>query len=202
MDVKIQLLEEKLMNKIYKLEADYRDVKDSLDKSEVEREKLSERVLELESIVVITKAHKQLFKDNVCMELMSCNVSMKQVEPAVKSVLHNVTNLEINELPKMSTLVSMLPEMKALAYKQVGEELTKCNNLTLHSDGASKFGQHYQGFQVSASSGSYSLGLSEILTGSADIALQTHELDINLAASDGTGQMYWHTLKIQCQIVI
>jgi len=48
-------------------------------------------------------------------------------------------NLEINELPKISTLVYMLPEKAALAYKQVGEELTKCNNLSLHSDGTSKF---------------------------------------------------------------
>jgi len=54
---------------------------------------------------------------------------MRQVEPVIKSVLHNLTNLEINELPKMSTLVSMLPEKKVLAYKQVGKELTKYNNL-------------------------------------------------------------------------
>ena len=135
------------------------------------------------------------------MELMSFNVSMKQVEPVIRSVLHNLTNLEIDELPKMSTLVSMLPEMKALAYKQLGEELTECSDATLHSDGTSKFGQHYQGFQISALSGSYSLGLSEILTGSADVALQTLKIileDINLATSDGTGQNISACIKIPC----
>ena len=55
----------------------------------------------------------------------------------------------------------------------MSEELTKSNNLTLHSDGTSKFGQHYEDFQLSTSLGSYSLGLTEILTGSADVPLQT-----------------------------
>jgi len=73
-----------------------------------------------------------------------------QVELVIKSDLHNLTSFEINEIPKLSTVVFMLPEMKVLAYKQLGEELTQCSNLTLHSD---EFGQHYQGFQVSASSG-------------------------------------------------
>jgi len=40
------------------------------------------------------------------MELMSFNVDMKQVEPVIKSVLHNLANLEIVELPKLSTLVA------------------------------------------------------------------------------------------------
>ena len=35
------------------------------------------------------------------MELMSFNVGMKQVEPVIKSVLHNLTNLEVAELPKL-----------------------------------------------------------------------------------------------------
>ena len=67
------------------------------------------------------------------MELMSFNVSMKQVEPVIRSVLRNSTNLEIHELPKMSTLVSVLPEMKALAYKHLGEELMECSDATLHN---------------------------------------------------------------------
>ena len=37
---------------------------------------------------------------------MSFNVGMKQVEPVIKSVLHNLTNLEVAELPKLSTFIS------------------------------------------------------------------------------------------------
>ena len=132
------------------------------------------------------------------MELMSFNVGMKQVEPVIKSVLHNLTNLEVAKLPKLSTLVSMLPEMKTLAYQQLGEELTKNSNLTLHSDGTLKFGQHYGGFQVSTSLGFYSLGLTEILTGSADVALKTLKgilEDINFAVGNDTGQKILACIK-------
>ena len=167
-------------------------------RTKIERDEFSERLSQVESKMMATKTHKQLYNDSVrqcCMELMSFNVGMKQVETVIKSVL---TNLEVAELPKLSTLASMLPEMKTLAYHQLGEELTKSSNLTLHSDGTSKFGQHYGGFQVSTSLGSYSLGLTDILTGSADVALQTLKgilADISYAAGDGTGQKILACIK-------
>ena len=80
----------------------------------------------------------------------------------------------------------------------MSEELTKSNNLTLHSDGTSKFGQHYEGFQLSTSLGSYSLGLTEILTGSADVVLQTLKgilEDINFAVGNGTEQKVLACIK-------
>ena len=36
----------------------------------------------------------------------------------------------------------MYAEMKGLAYQQI-EEISKQENLTLHSDGTTKFDQHY-----------------------------------------------------------
>ena len=149
-------------------------ISECIEETKIERDELSERLSQVESKVVGTKTHKQLYNDNVrqcCMELMTFNVGMKQVEPVIKSVLHNLTDLEVAELPKLPTSVSMLPEMKTPAYQQVGKELTESSNLTLHSDGTSKYGQHYGGFQVSTSLGCYYLGLTEILTGSADVAL-------------------------------
>jgi len=193
-DVKMHLIEEKLLNKISELEATCSHLKECMDETRIERDQLSERLSQVKSKMVATKTHKQLYNDNVrqcCMKLMSFNVGMKQVEPVIKSVLHNLTNLEVVELPKLSTFVSMLLEMKTLVYQQLGEELTKSRNLTLHSDGTSKFGQHYEDFQVSTSLGSYSLGLTEILTGSAGVALQTLKRileDINFAVGNGTGQ--------------
>ena len=70
----------------------------------------------------------------------------------------------------------MYSELKGLTYQQVAEELSKTTNLTLHSNGTSKFGQHYGSFQISAQSAeeaisAYSLGLSEMVTGSAEKTL-------------------------------
>lgn len=104
---------------------------------------------------------------------MSFNVSMKYVEPVIRSVLHHLVNLEVDTLPKPATLVEMMAQMKGLACQQLAEKLTTTENLTLHRDGTSKFGQHYGGFQASTPDSAYSLGLSEMLTGSADITLNT-----------------------------
>ena len=60
----------------------------------------------------------------------------------------------------------MFAEMKGLACQQLVEELGEQENLTLHSDGTSKYGQHYYSFQVSTQDSAYSLGMAEMLTGS------------------------------------
>ena len=62
-------------------------------------------------------------------------------------------------------------EMKCLACDQISEEMDTQDNITLHSDGTSKFGKHYVSYQLSTEHSSYSLGLCEILTGSAELTL-------------------------------
>ena len=57
--------------------------------------------------------------------------------------------MEVETLPKPTTLVDMIAEMKGLACQQLAEQLTALEKLTLYSDGTPKFGQHYGGFQVS-----------------------------------------------------
>ena len=140
-----------------------------------------------------TKAHKQLYLDNVrqcCLELLSLNVGIRQVEPVIRSVLKNIAGFEVDALPQPGTLVRMYAEMKGLAYQQI-EEVSKQENLTLHSDGTTKFGQHYGSFQISAEGTVYTLGLSEMLTGSAEKTLDTLKQilnDIELAAGKPTSK--------------
>jgi len=57
--------------------------------------------------------------------------------------------------------------MKGLAYHQLNEELQEEENLTLYSDGTSTYRQHYYSFQISTPDSTYSLGLTEMLSGSA-----------------------------------
>ena len=89
------------------------------------------------------------------------------MEPVIRSVLRNIASIEVGELPKPSTLCGMLTEMKCLTYHQISDELGSQENVTLHSDGTSKFGQHYGSYQISADASVYSLGLCDMLTGSA-----------------------------------
>ena len=67
----------------------------------------------------------------------------------------------------------MLAEMKCLAYQQISDEVGSQENATLHSDGTSKFGHHYGSYQISTDASVYSLGLCDMLTGSAELTLHS-----------------------------
>ena len=57
------------------------------------------------------------FVDGVCqccIELLSMNVATSQVEPVIRSVLRNIASIEVGDLPKPSTLLEMLAEMKVI----------------------------------------------------------------------------------------
>ena len=157
-----------------------------------ERDELADRLEELESGTIHTK-NGQKYVDGVrqcCIELLSMNVATKQIEPVIRSVLRNIASFEVDALPKPSTLSGMLAEMKCIAYQQISDELDQHENLTLHSDGTSKFGEHYGSYQISTESSAYSLGLCDMLTGSADLTLLTLKQilgDLDVVAGVGTG---------------
>jgi len=92
------------------------------------------------------------------------NVGINNVNPVIRCVLNHIASFNIKELPQAPALTR---EMKGLAYQQLCEELQKGDNLTLHSDGTCKFGQYYYGFRVSTADSTNSLGLAEMLSGSA-----------------------------------
>lgn len=145
--------------------------------------------------------HGQTFLDGVrqcCIELLSTNVATKQVEPVIRSVPRNNASFEVDALPKPSTLSGMLAEMKCITYQQISEEVSKCDNVTLHSDGTSKFGEHYTSYQISTDSSVYSLGLCEMPTGSADLTLHVFKWilnDLDTVAGNGTGDKIISTIK-------
>ena len=185
-------LESGCNSKIKSLENEITQMHAIIDEKEMATEQLHERLNELDMKLLKTKEHKQLYLDNVrqcCLELLSLNVGIRQVEPVIRSVLKNIAGFEVDRLPQPGTLVRMYAEMKGLAYQQVAEELSEQGNLTLHSDGTSKFGQHYGSFQISVEGSAYTLGLSEMLTGSAEKTLDTLKQildDIELVAGKGT----------------
>ena len=158
-----------------------------------ETDQLAERLREFESQTLKTKQHRQFYLDSVqkfCMELMSLNVSTQNVEKVIRSVLQHIAGMNIENLPKPSTLIQMTTEMKGLTCQQLAEQLSRTKDLTLHNDEPSKFGQHYGGFQVSLPYSLYSLGLCEMLTESADLTLKSLQMilaDIEAVAGDGIG---------------
>lgn len=61
--------------------------------------------------------------------------------------------------------------MKVIAYQQLAEEFVESKFTTLHSDGTTKFGQHYGSFQISTDESAYTLGLMEMSSGSSKTTL-------------------------------
>ena len=92
------------------------------------------------------------------MELLSCNVGILNVEPIIKSVLM-LAGLQYDKLPKHTTINEMLIEGRCIAKNQLAETLSQAPHSTLHSDGTSKCGHKYIGYQVSTTEGSLSLGM-------------------------------------------
>ena len=164
-------------------------------------DQLRHRVAELETGMLETMANRKRFLDSVrqcCAELLSLNVGVANVEPVIRSVLKHVGGFEVQALPAPITLMRILTEMKVLACQQLSEELSKSKDVTLHSDGTSKWGQHYYSFQVSTSDSTYTLGLAEMLTGSTAKVMDTFKqilADMDLVGGENTGNVILAKIK-------
>ena len=183
------------------LKKDMISFKQSLKESENDYRRLFERLQELKFHTFETKEHQKKYLDNIsacCIELLSLNVSINNVEPVIRSVLKHIASFEIKELPHPTTLTRMYSEMKGLACQQLNEELKKGHNLTLHSDGSSKYGQHFCSFQLSTPDSTYSLGLTEMLSGSATQVLSTFQqilYDLELTSKSGSSHVILSKIK-------
>jgi len=169
--------------------------KSSLCDSEDKYECMLERLQEFESKCFETKGHQMKYLDNVrqcCLEVISLNFGVKNVEPAIRCVLKHIASFEIKELPQKSTVIRMFAEMKPLSFLQLSEDLLKEDNITLHNDGMSKFGQIYYSFQVSTAQSTYSLGLAEMLSGTT---FQQILSDIEIVAESGSGNLILFKIK-------
>ena len=102
---------------------------------------------------------KYLDNLRVCiMELLTHNVSTLKIEPVLQSVF-KLLNLKYDRFPQRTTINQILIESRSLAHVQIAETLTKTSHNTLHSDGTTKFGHKYQGYQVTTPEGSLTLGI-------------------------------------------
>ena len=143
-------------------------LREALDDVGSERDSLIQRIEELESHTFETKEHKRKYLDSVrqcCIELLAMNIGIRNVDPVIRCVLKHIVSIEVKE--------------------------SKQDNLTLHSDGTSKYGQHYYSFQVSTQDSAYSLGMAEMLTGSTTQVLHTFKQilsDVELVAGPNSGK--------------
>lgn len=109
------------------------------------------------------------------MELLSHNVGIQKVEPVIRAVL-KLAGIECERLPHHTAINDMLAEAHAMAQLQLTETLTQeGQHNVLHTDGTSKFGHKYAGYQISTEQATYTLGIRETDSGSAQTTLNTLE---------------------------
>ena len=65
----------------------------------------------------------------------------------------------------------MLAESLVIAQAQLAEKPVTSQYNTLHSDGTTKFGEHYGAVEVSTKSGTYTVGIRNMFSGSAQNTL-------------------------------
>jgi len=126
----------------------------------------------LHSKKLITFEHGKYTNElRVCiMELLSHNVAILQIVPIIQSVL-NLAGVTCNRLPKHTAINDMLIQARALSQMQLAEVLTQEDYHTLHSDGTTKFGHKYLAYQVTIEHETYTLGMWEVASGSAQSML-------------------------------
>ena len=169
------------------MKAEISHLKQEINDLQAERDDLIDKLkgsatIQLSHNKLPTKEHQQKYCPNIrqcCIQLLSLNVGIRNVEPIIRSVLHHLVGIEAADLPQYTALRNMLVEMKGIAYLQLIDELKNEENITLHSDGTTKFSHHYGSFQLSTSAKSLSLGLSDMASGTASATLEAFESLVN-----------------------
>lgn len=125
------------------------------------------------------------------MDILSHNVGINQIEPVIRSVLRLV-NVECNRIPQHTAISQMLLESRALSQIQLVKTLSEsdqCN--TLHSDGTTKFGHKYTGYQISTAETALTLGLQVNVTYYDNVITITHKCYHNKITQTHVGSGLW-----------
>ena len=104
-------------------------------------------------------------------ELLSLNVGLRNVEPIIRSVLHNIAHKTVGRLPSYALASKMLAESLVISHAQLGEKLAETGFNTLHTDGTTKYGEHYGAVEISTKESTYSIGMRSMFSGSAQNTL-------------------------------
>ena len=104
-----------------------------------------------------------------------CNVSLKNVNGVIQTVLKTLVGKVPQRLPSQGALCRILTEAKYIANKQVADEILSTTDIMadkascLHNDGTTKKHREYECYQTTLPTGkTLSLGMIEVPSQSAD----------------------------------
>ena len=131
---------------------------------------------ERREVVEIYDDEKKSYKPELQMcvhSLLENHVSTARVAPVIEACL-KLGGKTANKLPSATTVNNMNVQRLVLAQKQLAEEVSTKEHLTIETDETSKYGTKYGVFAVRDDEGrGYVLGLREMTTKSGQDTLQT-----------------------------
>ena len=156
--IKEQKVQKKLMDEVDALEQENLELQDVVDELMASNEDIT--------------FEKGRYTDSIrscCYELLSLNVGIRNIRPVIKSVFSNIAKRSVDRLPSKTTLCDMMVECLTAAQSQLGEQLTCAGKdyFTLHTDGTTKYGEHFGTYDVTTEDKTYHLGLRHVFSGSA-----------------------------------
>ena len=137
-------------------------------KLEVEIDELKEQMEELKShrLEVMEKGRFNHEIRECCMTMPAHNVGIQNVESCIRAALQ-LAKVDVDRLPKKTALADMIVEARSISHLQMSEQIPQHMVNTLHSDGTTKFGEKFGGFQVTTPNSSYTLCLTAMKAGGA-----------------------------------
>ena len=200
---------------LHKLEKECHNLQSQVSTLNDENQELHELTTILNDKELVTFANGR-FSDEMrqtIMTLVSKNVSLKQVNEVIKTVLKGLTHYDTENmrLPSIATRSKFLNEALLLGKIQVAEAMLKDGvdgdvGNCIHGDGTSKYSKHYQNFQITTKSGdTLSFGLSEVATADASAVLKDLLKTIDsicdvLEEGDGLEDKVTNFEKLVCSI--
>lgn len=156
-----------------------------LQKENEELEKLSQ-LFEDPKIKTFAEGRYNNEVREVIMELVSCNVSLSQIDNVIRTVLQKLAGKDVEKLPSQALKSRIALEARHIVDYQVATAVLqdadphKLVGNCLHGDGTTKFHKHYQGFQVTTAEGqTLSLGMLQMGGATAEDLVEALTVKLN-----------------------
>ena len=178
---KVLDLKERNAMKTKKLHQEIEVLKETTSSLDFENAELDEQLQNFLSSDDIVTFEGGKYTDSVraCVyELLSLNVGVKNIVPAIRCVMKNLAQRSVGRLPSYGLTCQMIIESLVVVQAQLGDELSHAGTFsTLQTDGTTKFGKHYGAFDVRVREAdertTYTLGIRHVFSGTAKDTLET-----------------------------
>ena len=178
---KVSDLKERNAMKTNKLHQEIEVLKETTSSLDFENAELDEQLQNFLSSDDIVTFEGGKYTDSVraCVyELLSLNVGVKNIAPAIRCVIKNLAERSVGRLPSYGLTCQMIIESLVVVQAQLGHELSHTETFsTLQTDGTTKFGIHYGAFDVRVCEAdertTYTLGIRHVFSGAAKDTLET-----------------------------